>query len=124
MYFYSYCNFTNYSLTDKIKLVAEDNNKNNVNIELSPEVAEGTYCNLAFIAHSDSEFVVDFINMMPGTPKGVVKSRIILTPQHAKRLHLALLENIKKFEKSNGEIQLKNNNSVLPMNFDGNIGEA
>lgn len=101
-----------------------DNNKKKLNIELSPEVAQGTYSNLAFIAHSDSEFIIDFINMMPGTPKGIVKSRIILTPQHAKRLQLALLDNIKKYENKNGEIKINNQETMLPMNFDGNIGEA
>ncbi len=98
--------------------------KNNLNIELTPEVAEGTYSNLAFIAHSDSEFIIDFINMLPGVQKGIVKSRIILTPQHAKRLQMALLDNIKKYEAQNGEIKSNNQNTVLPMNFDGNIGEA
>ncbi len=96
----------------------------NVNIELTPEIAEGSYCNLAFIAHSDAEFIVDFINMMPGTQKGKVKSRIILTPQHAKRLLHALQDNIKKYEKQHGEINIKNKTMPLPMNFNGNIGEA
>ena len=69
-----------------------------LNIELSAEVAEGTYSNLAVISHSTSEFVVDFIRIMPGTPKANVKSRIILTPEHAKRLLFALQENIAKYE--------------------------
>jgi hypothetical protein len=68
-----------------------------LNIEISEEVSEGTYANLAIITHSHAEFVVDFVNVMPGTPKSKVKSRIILTPFHAKRLMKALVENINKF---------------------------
>ena len=80
-----------------------DENKNKegqINIELDQEIAEGTYSNLAVINHSVSEFIVDFINIMPGVPKAKVKSRIILTPQHAKRLTQALADNIRKFEQS------------------------
>ena len=73
-------------------------NQNEVNIELSEEAAEGIYSNLAIITHSNSEFVVDFIRMMPGVPKAKVKSRIILTPQHAKRLMSALQDNVNKYE--------------------------
>ena len=73
-------------------------NKNQINIELNEEVAQGVYSNLAIITHSSSEFVVDFVRVMPGVPKAQVKSRVILTPEHAKRLLLALQDNIKKFE--------------------------
>lgn len=76
-----------------------------LNLELPEEVAEGNYANLAIITHSPSEFVVDFVKMMPGVAKAKVKSRIILTPQHAKRLHKALKENIAKFEAMYGEIK-------------------
>lgn len=76
-----------------------------LNIELSEEVAEGIYANLAIITHSHSEFIVDFVKMMPGVPKAKVKSRVILTPQHAKRLMKALKENITKFESVHGEIK-------------------
>ncbi|MGM0619595.1 MAG: DUF3467 domain-containing protein, partial [Bacteroidota bacterium] len=69
-----------------------------LNIELSEEVAQGIYSNLAVITHSSSEFVVDFVRIMPGVPKANVKSRVILTPEHAKRLLMALQDNIKKFE--------------------------
>ena len=69
-----------------------------LNIELTEEIAEGIYSNLAIITHSNSEFVLDFIKMMPGVPKAKVKSRILLTPQHAKRLLAALKENVAKFE--------------------------
>ena len=76
-----------------------------LNIELSEEMAEGIYSNLAIITHSHSEFIVDFIKMMPGVPKAKVKSRIILTPQHAKRLLKALNENVAKFEAMHGKIK-------------------
>ena len=68
----------------------EQNQNNQLNIELSEEIAEGIYSNLAIITHSNSEFVVDFVRMMPGVPKAKVKSRIVLSPQHAKRLMKAL----------------------------------
>lgn len=79
--------------------------KGQINIELDEAIAQGTYSNLAIINHSVSEFVVDFVNIMPGTPKSKVKSRIILTPQHAKRLAKALSDNIKRFESAHGEIK-------------------
>ncbi len=93
-----------------------------INIELDDKVAEGTYANLAIINHSVSEFIVDFISVMPGQPKAKVKSRIILTPQHAKRLVKALAENVKRFEKSHGEIK-DYEQPPIPMNF-GPTGEA
>lgn len=101
-----------------------ENQENQLNIELSPEVAEGIYSNLAIISHSSSEFVVDFIRIMPGTPKANVKSRIILTPEHAKRLLFALQENISKYENQNGKIKLADNGFLppVPMAFGG--GEA
>ena len=77
---------------------SENKQKGQINIELDASVAEGTYSNLAIINHSVSEFVVDFVNIMPGIPKSKVKSRIILTPQHAKRLSKALQDNVKRFE--------------------------
>lgn len=80
-------------------------NENQLNIELSEEVAEGIYSNLAIITHSPSEFIVDFVKMMPGTPKAKVKSRIILTPQHAKRLYKALKDNVSRYEAVHGEIK-------------------
>jgi hypothetical protein len=98
--------------------------ENQINIELSEEVAEGVYSNLAMIAHSNSEFVVDFIRMMPGLPKAKVKSRIILTPEHAKRLLQALADNIHKYEENFGEINLPNQFPGFPMNFGGTMGEA
>lgn len=101
-----------------------ENQENQINIELSAEVAEGTYSNLAIISHSSSEFVVDFIRIMPGTPKANVKSRIILTPEHAKRLLFALEENVAKYESVFGKIKTADGafNPPMPMNFNG--GEA
>ena len=75
----------------------EQNNENQLNIELSEEIAEGIYSNLAIITHSNTEFVLDFIRVMPGVPKARVKSRIVLTPEHAKRFLIAMEENIEKF---------------------------
>lgn len=96
--------------------MTDSSNPNQLNIEISEEVAEGTYANLAIITHSHAEFVVDFVNVMPGTPKSRVKSRVILTPQHAKRLMKALIENVQKYEAVNGTI--KDLEEVqLPMNF-------
>ncbi|MBT8221472.1 MAG: DUF3467 domain-containing protein [Bacteroidia bacterium] len=92
------------------------NPKNNINIELPEEVAEGIYSNLAIISHSHSEFVVDFIRLVPNVPKAKVKSRVILTPQHAKRLMAALAENIKKFEKQYGKV-VEAETQLPPMNF-------
>ena len=89
-----------------------------INIEISEEIAEGVYSNLAIISHSNSEFVVDFIRLMPNVPKAKVKARVILTPQHAKRLMKALAENVKKFENQFGAIEETDQNvSFPPMNF-------
>jgi len=103
----------------------EDQNpqQNQLNIEISEEVAEGEYANLAIITHSHAEFVIDFVNVMPGTPKSKVKSRIILTPQHAKRFMKALTENIQRFEAANGKIQ-DLEEVQIPMNFGGPTAQA
>lgn len=101
----------------------QNNNPNQINIELSEEVAEGIYSNLAIITHSNSEFVIDFIKMMPGIPKAKVKSRIVLTPQHAKRLYKALKDNISKFEAVHGPIKDTEMPSI-PMNFGGPAAQA
>jgi hypothetical protein len=86
-------------------------------------MAEGQYANLAIITHSHAEFVLDFVNVMPGTPKSKVKSRIILTPQHAKRLMKALSDNIQKFEAVNGTI--KDLEEVqIPLHFGGPTAQA
>lgn len=95
-----------------------------INVELNEDVAEGIYSNLAMIAHSPSEFVVDFIRMMPGTPKATVKSRIIITPEHAVRFLSALKENIERYENAYGPIKRTENQPKLPMNFGGTMGQA
>ena len=93
-----------------------DSKQQQINIELSEEVADGIYANLAVINHSASEFILDFIKIMPGVPKAKVKSRIILTPQHAKRLVRALSDNVKRFESVHGVI--KDYDKVTPpINF-------
>jgi hypothetical protein len=98
-----------------------NNNPNNkqgeLNIELPEDVADGVYSNLAIITHSHSEFVLDFVRIMPGVPKAKVKSRVILTPQHAKRLMRAIVDNIKKYEQLNGEIRDIDDSMAIPMNF-------
>lgn len=104
----------------------EKKTKNQINIELNEEVAQGLYSNLAIITHSSSEFVIDFVRVMPGIPKAQVKSRIILTPEHAKRLLLALQDNIKKYESAHGPVKdIKSPGSpVIPMNFGGPTAQA
>ncbi len=99
--------------------------QNQLNIELTEDVAQGTYSNLAIITHSPSEFVVDFVLVMPGIPKANVKSRIILTPEHAKRLMFALQENVSKYEAIHGPIQIHEaQNNLVPMTFSGPTGQA
>jgi hypothetical protein len=94
-----------------------------LNIEISEEISEGSYANLAIITHSHAEFVIDFVNVMPGTPKSKVKSRIILTPFHAKRFMKAMVENINKFEASNGNIQ-DMEQIEIPFTFGGPVAQA
>ena len=94
--------------------------RNELNIELDEKVAQGTYSNLAVITHSTSEFILDFIRIMPGLPKAQVQSRIIITPEHAKRLLFALQDNIAKFESKNGLIKVEHNEPpIIPMKFSG-----
>ena len=102
----------------------DSQSQNQINIELSEEVAEGVYANLAMIAHSNSEFVIDFIRLMPGVPKAKVKSRVVITPEHAKRLLGALTDNISKYEAIHGPIKQTDGAPKFPMNFGGAIGEA
>ncbi|MDA9952445.1 MAG: DUF3467 domain-containing protein [Chitinophagales bacterium] len=97
---------------------------NQINIELTEEIADGIYSNLAIISHSQSEFIVDFVRILPGVNKAKVKSRIILTPQHAKRLYKALADNIDKFENAYGEIEDNDVLPGMPMNFGGNTAQA
>lgn len=102
----------------------QSNEGQQLNIDLSEEIAEGHYSNLAVITHSNSEFVVDFVQIMPGVPKAKVKSRILLTPQHAKRLMNALNENLKKYEAQHGEVKDEKGNQGVPMNFGGPTTQA
>jgi Protein of unknown function (DUF3467) len=105
--------------------MSEPKNSNQISIELSEEVGQGTYSNLAVITHSASEFVVDFVRIMPGIPKAQVKSRIILTPEHAKRLVNALIDNIAKYESVHGTIkEIKGSTPVLPLTFGGPTAQA
>lgn len=101
-----------------------DDKRNQINIELPEEVAEGVYANLAMIAHSNSEFVIDFIRLMPGVPKAKVKSRIVLTPEHAKRLLFALKDNLDKYEENFGPVKKAEEMPKFPLNFGGTVGEA
>ena len=97
--------------------MSDQKQQQKINIELTEEVADGIYANLAVINHSASEFIVDFIKIMPGVPKAKVKSRIILTPQHAKRLVRALNDNVKRFESVHGVIKDYEKPGMPPINF-------
>ena len=93
----------------------QENNNGQLQIELKEEVAQGTYANLAIITHSSSEFILDFIRVMPGMPKAGVQSRIVLAPEHAKRLLRALEENIGKYERAFGLIRMTDEQTVPPL---------
>ena len=96
-----------------------------LNIEISEEIADGEYSNLAILTHSHAEFILDFIRIVPGAPKAKVKSRIIMTPQHAKRLMKALSDNIQKYEQTHGEVKDTNGGQTpIPMNFGGPTTQA
>lgn len=94
-----------------------------LNIELTEDMADGQYANLAIITHSFAEFVIDFVNVMPNTPKAKVKSRIVMTPQHAKRLMRALIDNVKKFEAQHGAIK-DQEQVTIPFTLGGTTGQA
>ena len=104
----------------------KNNNQNQITIDLPEDIAEGTYANLAIIAHSHAEFVIDFVRVMPGVPKAKVKSRIVLTPEHAKRLLFALKDNISKYETVHGKIKQVEGSGLpgIPMNFGGPTAQA
>lgn len=106
--------------------MSDNKQKNQINIELNEEIAQGLYSNLAVISHSNSEFIVDFVRIMPGVPKANVQSRIILTPEHAKRLMHALKDNINKYESLHGPIKNIEGSGVppIPMNFGGPAPQA
>ena len=98
-------------------------NKGQIEIDLPEEEASGTYSNLVMITHSASEFILDFITVMPGVPKAKVVKRMVVTPDHAKRLSNALAENVKKFEAEHGDITEKKSFDV-PYNYRGPTPEA
>ncbi|MCF0199987.1 MAG: DUF3467 domain-containing protein [Bacteroidales bacterium] len=100
----------------------ENNQKNQLNIELTDEIAEGKYSNLAIITHSPTEFIIDFAQVMPGTPKAKVRSRVVLTPQHAKRLYKALADNLAKYESQFGTI--KEIGDTIPFAMGGPTAQA
>jgi len=96
-----------------------------LNIELTEDVADGVYSNLAIITHSNAEFILDFVRVMPGMPKAKVKSRIVLTPQHAKRLLRALQDNVVKYEGQHDKIaESQNPEGGIPMGFSGPVAQA
>lgn len=102
----------------------ENRNDQQINIELSEEIAEGTYANLVMIAHSQSEFFLDFVRLVPGAPKAKVQSRIILTPDHAKRLLNVLKDSIERYEDELGKIAIPEESTRFPLNFGGTMGDA
>jgi hypothetical protein len=105
----------------------QGNQEEAMEVELPEELAEGVYSNLAMIAHSNSEFVVDFIRLLPGVPKAKVKARVILTPEHAQRLLGALAENVKRYEEAYGTInggKQDDEEFRYPIGFKGTVGEA
>ena len=102
----------------KIKNMSETKKQGQkLNIEIPEDVVEGTYSNLAVISHSPSEFVLDFIRVMPNQPKAKVKSRVILTPTHAKRLMKALADNVQRYEAQFGPIGDTKEAHMPPMSF-------
>lgn len=104
-----------------------ENNNNQLQFNLDPEVAKGVYANLALITHSNTEFILDFAAMLPGMPKANVGARVILAPEHAKRLLLALQDNVYKYEQQNGKIEIpgqQQGRTIAPFGNGGNKGEA
>ncbi len=101
----------------------EQNPQNQINIDLPEDIADGIYSNLAIITHSNSEFVIDFIKMLPGLPKAKVKARIVLTPQHTKRLLMAIKDNIAKYEAAHGAIKV-DEATAYPLNLGGPTAQA
>ena len=100
------------------------NNQGQLQIELPQDVAQGEYANFAIITHSSSDFVLDFARILPGVPKAMVKSRVILAPEHAERLLMALKDNIERYEKAFGQIKMpqQEKGTIAPFNI--NKGEA
>lgn len=102
----------------------DNKNENKVDIDLPEDIATGVYSNLAILTHSPTEFVADFIQMMPGMPKGKVGARVIMTPQNTKRLLYAIQDNVRKYEQAFGVIEDGNIPPMPPMNFGTPTTEA
>jgi hypothetical protein len=92
----------------------QQNNKNQLQIQLRPELADGKFSNLAMIGHGPNEFLIDFIFAAPGMPQAPVVSRVIMTPENAKQLLFALQDNVKKYEANFGEIKQKRGGNMPP----------
>ena len=106
-------------------MVKAEENKNVINIDLPEDIAQGSYVNLAIVGHSNSEFILDFIRVMPGTSKSKVTNRLVMTPEHAKRLLSTLEDNIDKYEAQFGEIRINNQpTNNIPMGFGPNGAKA
>lgn len=95
-----------------------------ISIELPAGIAHGVYSNMAVVSHSNTEFVLDFIQVIPGTPKAEVRARVIMTPENAKRLLMAMGENIDKYERIHGELPVFERDDEVPPNFGGPVGFA
>ncbi len=102
----------------------ENNNKGQLQLELPQTIAQGEYANFAMITHSSSDFIIDFARVLPGVPKAQVKSRVILAPEHAKRLLGALQENLMRYEQEFGKIQIPNQQPRTIAPFPTGKGEA
>ena len=102
----------------------KENKQQGLQLELPQEVAQGEYANFAIITHSSSDFIIDFARVLPGVPKAQVKSRVILAPEHAKRLLGALQENILRYEREFGPITIPNKQERTIAPFDTTKGEA
>lgn len=102
----------------------KDTSEEKLDIQLNAEIAKGVYANLAVINYSPTEFVVDFVSVMPGVPKASVNSRVILAPEHAKRLVLALANNLERYEERFGEIDIDDEDDFSPVNIDDDVGQA
>ena len=96
---------SSHHFNNKLKMAQENQNKNQLQIQLRPEVADGKYSNLAMIGHGPNEFLMDFIFAAPGMPQAPVVSRVIMSPENAKQLMFALTDNIRKYEDQFGEIK-------------------
>ena len=109
------------TILNKNKTMNEVKKAAGIEIQLDEQIAQGNYCNLAIIAHSTSEFIIDFATMLPGLPKARVKSRVVLTPEHAKRLLMSLQENITRYESNVGKINIPTKQPIIdPFGGKGN----